>query len=172
PQYPGSVADYAACIGNDIGPETDGIAGHGGNGAFSVALIPWKYVRPPTVGGPPAILGPQTSMTRFSNISDGLSNTFFIGEKHVRPDQFGNGGSEADGSGYNGDPMVFRARAAGTLNPLALWPTDRFNSQFGSYHAGVCQFSFGDGSVRAIPVTIKPSILDLLAQRNDGKVIP
>src|SRR5262249_61594957 len=94
--YTGSVGDYAACIGNDLDPETSGIAGQGGNGAFSVALIPWKYVRPPTSGGPPAILGPQTSMTSFSNITDGLSNTLFIGEKHVRPGQLGNGNPEGD----------------------------------------------------------------------------
>src|SRR5262245_31217480 len=68
--YPGSVGDYAACIGNDLDPESSGIAGQGGNGAFSVALIPWNYVRRPVAGGPPAILGPQRSMTRFSNITD------------------------------------------------------------------------------------------------------
>ena len=82
--YTGAVSDYAACIGNDVTPESSGIAGEGGNGAFSVALIPWIYVRSPAAGGPPAILGPQRSMTRFSNITDGLSNTLFFGEKHVR----------------------------------------------------------------------------------------
>jgi prepilin-type N-terminal cleavage/methylation domain-containing protein/prepilin-type processing-associated H-X9-DG protein len=171
-QYPGSVADYAACIGNDTGPETSGNAGEGGNGAFSVALIPWKYVRAPVVGGPPAILGPQKSMTSFSNISDGLSNTLLIGEKHVRLGQFGNGDSEGDGSVYNGDILSFGSRAAGINNPLALGPTERFRTQFGSYHSAVCNFAFADGRVQAIAVTIAPSTLHLLAQRNDGQVIP
>ena len=157
--YTGAVSDYAACIGNDVTPESSGIAGEGGNGAFSVALIPWIYVRPVVAGGPPGILGNQRSMTRFSNITDGLSNTFFIGEKHVRLGQFGNGNSEGDGSVYNGDILPFAARAAGTANPLAFGPTDRFRTQFGSYHPGVCQFAFGDGSVRAIPISISPSIL-------------
>src|SRR5262249_23637612 len=120
--YPGSVGDYAACIGNDLDPESSGIAGQGGNGAFSVALIPWNYVRRPVAGGPPAILGPQRSMTRFSNITDGLSNTLFFGEKHVRLGQFGNGNSEGDGSIYNGDILSFASRAAGTRNPLAVGP--------------------------------------------------
>jgi prepilin-type N-terminal cleavage/methylation domain-containing protein len=171
-QYAGSVGDYAACIGNDTTPESSGIAGEGGNGAFSVALIPWKYVRPPVTGGPPAILGPQKSMTSLTSIPDGLSNTLFIGEKHVRLGQFGNGASEGDGSVYNGDILSFASRAAGTNNPLALGPSDRFRTQFGSYHSGVCQFAFGDGRVQAISVTISPSVLDLLAQRNDGRVIP
>src|SRR5262249_16070262 len=111
--YTGSVSDYACCIGNDLDPETSGIAGQGGNGAFSVALIPWVYVRPPRTGGPPAILGPQRSMTRFSSITDGLSNTLFFGDKHVRLGQFGNGNSEGDGSVYNGDIVSFGGRAAG-----------------------------------------------------------
>ncbi len=170
--YSGSVGDYAACIGNDTAPETSGIAGQGGNGSFSVALIPWVYIRPVRAGGPPGILGAQRSMTSFSNITDGLTNTLFIGEKHLRLGQDGNGGSEGDGSIYNGDILQFASRAAGTRNPLALSPTERFRTQFGSHHPGVCQFSFGDGSVRAIPVTISPSVLDILAQRNDGRVLP
>jgi prepilin-type N-terminal cleavage/methylation domain-containing protein/prepilin-type processing-associated H-X9-DG protein len=170
--YTGAVSDYAACIGNDTTPESSGIAGEGGNGAFSVALIPWIYVRPVVSGGPPGILGPQKSMTRFGNITDGLSNTLFFGEKHVRNNQFGNGNSEGDGSVYNGDILAFACRPAGRFNPLALGPNERFRTQFGSYHPGVCQFAFGDGSVRAIAVNISPTILDVLAIRDDGTPIP
>ena len=170
--YTGAVSDYAACIGNDVTPESSGIAGEGGNGAFSVALIPWRYVRSPAAGGPPPILGPQRSMTRFSNITDGLSNTLFFGEKHVRVKQFGNGNSEGDGSVYNGDILAFACRPAGRSNPLALGPTERFRTQFGSYHPSVCQFAFGDGSVRAIAVNISPSTLHALAQRDDGILTP
>ena len=43
---------------------------------------------------------------------------------------------------------------------------------FGSYHTGIVQFNFADGSVRALPVTIDPKILGLLASRNDGQPIP
>jgi prepilin-type processing-associated H-X9-DG protein len=169
--YPGSVGDYAACIGNDLDPETNGLAGSGGNGAFSVAQIPWVYVRPVVAGGPPGILGPQKSQTRFSNIDDGLSNTLFFGDKHVRVGREGDGG-QGDGSIYNGDLVAYALRAAGTLVPLALTPTEANRTQFGSLHPGVCQFAFGDGSVRAIPLTISPAILDLLAMRSDGKPIP
>jgi prepilin-type N-terminal cleavage/methylation domain-containing protein len=169
--YAGAVGDYAACIGNDLTPETDGIAGHGGNGAFSVALIPWRYVRAPRAGGPPAILGQQQSMTKISNISDGTSNTLFFGDKHVRLGRFGQAG-QGDGSIYNGDLVASALRAAGTLNPLALSPSEPHRTQFGSYHASVCQFSLGDGSERSISASISPAVLDLLAQRNDGRVIP
>jgi hypothetical protein len=170
--YTGAVGDYAACIGNDTTPESSGIAGEGGNGAFSVALIPWIYVRPVVSGGPPGILGPQKSMTRFANITDGLSNTLFFGEKHVRLGRFGDGNSEGDGSVYNGDILAFACRPAGRNNPLALGPAERFRTQFGSYHPSVCQFAFGDGSVRAIAVNISPTILDVLAIRDDGTPIP
>ncbi len=39
---------------------------------------------------------------------------------------------------------------------------------FGSYHAGVCQFLLGDGSVRAISVTTPSELLGLLTLVSDG----
>jgi prepilin-type N-terminal cleavage/methylation domain-containing protein len=169
--YAGSVADYAACYGNNQDLETNGQPGSGGNGAFSVAQLPWVYVRRVVAGGPPGILGPQRSQTRFSNITDGLSNTLFFGEKHVPFGRFGQAG-QGDGSVYNGDLVGNALRGAGTERPLALTPTEGNRTQFGSYHPGVVQFALGDGSVRAIPVNISPAVLDLLAMRADGRVIP
>jgi prepilin-type processing-associated H-X9-DG protein len=43
--------------------------------------------------------------------------------------------------------------------------------KFGSYHPGVCQFVFCDGSVRAIRNNIDSATLRRLAVRNDGEVI-
>ena len=43
---------------------------------------------------------------------------------------------------------------------------------FGSYHPGICQFAFCDGSVHALPVTINLVTLGRLAARNDGEPIP
>ena len=68
-------------------------------------------------------------------------------------------------------------RSAGKfwMNPqdygLARSPKE-FSPLFGSYHPGLCQFVFGDGSVRPLQVTIDVSILTLLADRNDGQPIP
>jgi prepilin-type processing-associated H-X9-DG protein len=43
---------------------------------------------------------------------------------------------------------------------------------FGSRHPGVCQFVFADGSVHLLQNGIHPGVLGLLAQRNDGQVLP
>jgi hypothetical protein len=113
-----------------------------------------------------------SSQTRFANITDGLSNTFFVGEKHVTLGQYGRE-DHGDGSIYNGDPLNENAaRPAGPLYPLARSPQEAYNHQFGSSHSGLCQFLLGDGSVRPIPVTISGTILGLLAVRNDGQAIP
>ena len=43
--------------------------------------------------------------------------------------------------------------------------------KFGSWHPGVCQFAFCDGSVKAIRNTVDEVTLGRLACRNDGQVI-
>ena len=122
-------------------------------------------------GGPPGRLGPQKSQTRFGNISDGLTNTIFFGDKHVRAGREGEAG-QGDCSIYNGDLIACAERAAGTLVPLALSVTEGNRTQFGSNHPNVVQFAFGDGSVKPIQTSISPAILDLLAMRSDGMAIP
>ena len=106
---------------------------------------------------------------RFSDITDGLSNTILVGEKHVPIDKFGVGWWDC--STYNGDYYVCSTRSAGPDYPLAKWPSD-LNWAFGSYHPTICLFGFGDGHVSSIPNTIDPNILGLLANRSDGQVIP
>jgi len=44
--------------------------------------------------------------------------------------------------------------------------------KFGSYHTAGCQFVFADGSVRTLSTGIDPRILELLANRADGQVVP
>jgi hypothetical protein len=110
-----------------------------------------------------------SSGIRLESISDGLSNTLLVGEKHVPLGTFGQGW--LDNSTYNGDyPQCF-ARAAGPDYPLAKTITE-MSWSFGSYHDGIVQFSFADGSVRPLPVSIDPQILGLLAARADGQAIP
>jgi prepilin-type processing-associated H-X9-DG protein len=125
---------------------------------------------PPRSGGPPAVFATWRSRTTFGSISDGLSNTLFIGEKHVQLVTSGQAGG--DSAIYNGDRTNANLRYAGPSYPLARSPQEGFRGQFGSYHPGVCQFVFGDGSVRAVPVSVSGTILGLLAQRNDGQPVP
>jgi Protein of unknown function (DUF1559) len=46
-----------------------------------------------------------------------------------------------------------------------------FARKFGSWHTGICQFVFCDGSVRVIRNSIDTANLRRLAVRDDGEVI-
>jgi prepilin-type N-terminal cleavage/methylation domain-containing protein/prepilin-type processing-associated H-X9-DG protein len=164
PHRPGALTDYAACGGSGAifpfwDPASDG------------SFMPARYPRV-TGSNPDLYVDQWSSVTSFNSITDGLSNTLFVGDKHVPPEDFGlwAGG---DTSAYNGDWPTPFSRCAGPGFGLARFPTDRYNSNFGSYHSGgMCQFVMGDGSVRGISPSIDTSTLGLLASRNDGQPIP
>jgi prepilin-type N-terminal cleavage/methylation domain-containing protein/prepilin-type processing-associated H-X9-DG protein len=114
----------------------------------------------------------------FKRITDGLSKTLLVGEKHIPL-----GNLDAQGSLYNGDNQSNCARVAGRHAPLASDPADRTNCRtlngcrncvcdnFGSWHAGICQFLFCDGHVSPLAVDIDSTSLDRLATRADGESI-
>jgi prepilin-type processing-associated H-X9-DG protein len=108
----------------------------------------------------------------FTAITDGLSNTLMVGEKHVARGLFGHGW--LDSSLYNGNYTVSSTRAAGPDCPLARSQTAHeigTSWVFGSYHPGLCQFVFCDGSVHALPVGIDTEVLGRLAARADGQPV-
>jgi prepilin-type N-terminal cleavage/methylation domain-containing protein len=161
--YPGALGDYACAVGDNTGagaynePTANGsivLATHTTNQGTETVTA-WK------------------SNTRIDSIKDGLSNTLFVGEKHVRTGFFGQQGS-GDGSVYNGDPANQNAaRIAGDGRTLARSPNDAYNIQFGSAHAGaVCQFLYGDGGVRGLPPAVSGTVLKRLSVRDDGEPVP
>jgi prepilin-type N-terminal cleavage/methylation domain-containing protein/prepilin-type processing-associated H-X9-DG protein len=106
---------------------------------------------------------------RFSNITDGLSNTLMVGEKHVPLGKEGVGWWDC--STYNGDYYQCSSRPAGRLAPLTTDLRDQ-GWKFGSRHTHVVQFCFADGHVQSLRDSIDPYTLELLAIPNDGQVIP
>jgi prepilin-type processing-associated H-X9-DG protein len=104
------------------------------------------------------------------NITDGTSNTFLLGEKHIQLGQLTQWNQ--DGCIYNSQTWDVAGRKAGAAFPLALGPNDAYLAQFGSWHTQVCQFAFADGSVRAIQVSAPTTTLALLAAKDDGTPIP
>ena len=128
-----------------------------------------------TTFGPNNTVASWRSLAAFKDITDGLSNTLLIGEKHVLITEFGQDVA-GDNSIYNGDDIHTIVRVAGRQTPgpidrpLASSPLDSYrpDERFGSYHPGGCQFVLCDGSVRMIPITVDIDTLTRLAVRNDG----
>jgi prepilin-type N-terminal cleavage/methylation domain-containing protein/prepilin-type processing-associated H-X9-DG protein len=153
PFVPGALGDYATCTGTDNCDGCD-CDGHVYNGAFRAAMNQY---------------GQMLGYLSFTDIRDGLSNTLFAGDKHVHIQYFGCG--VLDCSLYNGDYWMCSSRSVGPNYPIAQKPTDTVIG-FGGYHTGVCQFLFGDGSVRALANNADPNTLALLANISDGQAIP
>ncbi len=160
--YPGALGDYAANGGTSTATWDDP---RNGNGVLLYA---------DTTFGPNNTVVSWRSMTAFKDVTDGLSNTLLIGEKHVLIGEFGQEAA-GDNSIYNGDDIRTIVRVAGRQlpgpidRPLASSPWDSYrpDERFGSYHTGVCQFVLCDGSVRAISTAVDLDTLTRLASRND-----
>jgi hypothetical protein len=143
------VGDYAAAIGTTGYDHT---------------------VTPP--GGPPVRTNgafQAVAGNRLADFTDGLSNTLLVGDKHVPRGK--EGSTPWDCGLWDGHNIACSTRAAGPGFPLAVGLDDP-GWRFGSRHPGICQFAFGDGSVRPLTKTVDSVTLGLLAQRDDGQVIP
>jgi prepilin-type N-terminal cleavage/methylation domain-containing protein len=177
----GALGDYAANIGEYgffASPPREIWTGTAANGAFAGGQITGSTIQ---------------SFTSIPSITDGTSNTFLVGEKHVPAGMFGRL-KVGDGSIYCSVWGAYSGRIAGIGHPLAQGPNDLtpsasvpappgasgtwrpgtdaiYAKKFGSWHAGVCQFAFSDGSVKAIRNSIDEVTLGRLACRNDGQVI-
>ena len=105
----------------------------------------------------------------FGDIVDGTSNTIFAGEKHVSISHFGKR-RFLDNSTYNPDQLLTFGRFAGPGFGLARYPEEEPLDNFGSYHPSICQFVFGDNSVRSLATFIDTEVLGFLATRFGGEV--
>jgi prepilin-type processing-associated H-X9-DG protein len=165
---PGVVSDYACSAGYGPPGVWNWLTS---NGAF---IMGQGETNPPTVpvgnfAPPGAILVSWRSQTAFRSLTDGTTYTVMVGEKHVRPSQWGV--AHEDGAIYNGDHPGSFSRCGGPGYPLARFPDDQFGENFGSYHKGSCNFLMADGSVRAVSVFLPTEILGRLTNRNDNEVV-
>jgi prepilin-type N-terminal cleavage/methylation domain-containing protein/prepilin-type processing-associated H-X9-DG protein len=119
------------------------------------------------------------SEVRPKDIIDGLSHTYFAGEKYINPDNYRTGLDYADdGNMYQGyDWDVLRwgnydpANDANNLPPLRDRTGLGMIPNFGSAHSVVCNFVFCDGSVHGISYLIDMETHRRLANRMDRQGI-
>jgi prepilin-type N-terminal cleavage/methylation domain-containing protein/prepilin-type processing-associated H-X9-DG protein len=122
------------------------------------------------------------SAIRYEDVSDGSSNTLFVGEKRNDSTELGwASGSRASlrntGLTVNITPGAGPGRtltgniAASDEAGLAKMGTPQFVGGFASLHPGGSNFAFGDGSVRFIKSSVNSTVYRHLAHRADGEVI-
>jgi hypothetical protein len=173
----GALGDYAAVAGDGTKSDVNNLGGtmYSATNGPMVHSGPYGFAKidPHCLGVYPnwRRKAAATQMIRIKHVTDGMSKTAFMGERHVPAGLLGRfaGG---DTSIYNSDHRdACCARAGGPAYPLAASPTESYKANFGSSHPGITQFVFGDGSVRVLNVEISATVLGYLCVRNDGKTV-
>ncbi|MFA8020711.1 DUF1559 domain-containing protein [Bremerella cremea] len=128
-----------------------------------------------------------TSINKFSDITDGLSNSIAIGEVGGGRISSAPGGENPTYPVWAGSPKGASGSSLTHWGPLReAWhgvpinlsngggpggDPDAWDKGFGSLHPGGAQFLFGDGSVHFLAETINLDAYDHLGQIDDGNVI-
>jgi type II secretory pathway pseudopilin PulG len=111
----------------------------------------------------------------FNSITDGTSNTIFLGEKYVSIYGAQEPGGWGDGSIYLGDEPATFMRLGGIGFGLAqsedLSLSPGVHPIFGSSHVAVVNFTMGDASVHAYAQGLDETTLDRLCSRDDGEIV-
>ena len=111
------------------------------------------------------------SMIRMSDITDGASSTYMIGEKYVDPDYYATADDKGDsGDAFQGDNEDNVRWGALYMPPLpdtpglGIWNM----GPFGSAHPNGFTMAFCDGSVQFVNFSIDLNTHACLCSRNDG----
>ena len=117
------------------------------------------------------------STLKLHEITDGLSKTLLIGEKHVLRNQYERNGTPVDGGdnenaliGSNTDNTRWTDRPP--LQDATSIPTHPFYYEgFGSAHSSTLGLAFADGSSQRIKYDIDPAVFKTFGNRKDGQPI-
>lgn len=121
----------------------------------------------------------RNSAARFRDVTDGLSNTLFLGERTNGPIA-----GSATAGGHSFFENAWSAAVREVTDPaddhghMVLFETQFRPNQPGgddkgvsAPHEGIGQFAMGDGSVRAISENIDAGVYNALGTRSGGEVI-
>jgi prepilin-type N-terminal cleavage/methylation domain-containing protein len=119
----------------------------------------------------------QRSEINVKHITDGLSNTFLVGEKNVNPDNYLGSRSESDrdlgddqGAWIGDDLDVHRFTDADAL-PAPDQPGLPQPTSFGSAHPTGFLMSMCDGSTRMLSYDVDPLTYQHQGDREDGQIV-
>lgn len=113
------------------------------------------------------------SETRMAEITDGTSQTIYVGEKHIPVGEYDTSTSDGNDQGWNMgfDIDINRWTAlpprpdSQTISGWSLW------TLFGSAHPAGCQFVFCDGSVHSLAFDIDENLFTKLGSRGNGELV-
>jgi len=145
---------------------------------------PFASIGNPTGGS--IAFGAFTGIPRLRNITDGLSNTLFIGERAIKS----SGTGPVEAIGWNERRRTFWAYTYGAYNKSGAFPETRTiladyarcvlaggpggsaacKRGWGSLHPGGLHFSFGDGSVHFLSTDIEMELFAEMATMSGGEV--
>jgi prepilin-type processing-associated H-X9-DG protein len=159
----GGLGDYGGNHG-DLSPGSNGLASdfyYGGNGTGIIISSQAKCAA--------GLPGEWVDKIKRGNVTDGLSNTILSGEMHVPMGRLSQAGFDA--FIFNGDHVFNSTRIGGPTIPIVNNLRDESNGlvSWGSWHPGVCNFAFADGSVRAISNQLDTETLGYFCNRADGQ---
>jgi prepilin-type N-terminal cleavage/methylation domain-containing protein len=108
---------------------------------------------------------------RLTDVPDGTSNVTMLGEKHI-PVASLLTDPLVDAIIYSAGNQNSYCRFGSASKPLAIAPDTSVNSQFGSWHSGVVEFAFADGSIHGLSTGISGTVLGYLTNVQDGNPVP
>jgi hypothetical protein len=182
--YSGPCGDYGFCIGQGTPINNQNYTFDNWTTAIGAGPGPGYFQGAFTSPGN----GWGNGKLRFADVTDGLSNTIFMGEKFCAvingpeygsaygQSQFATCSSDNDCCLYDSFDPTINQKAAGPLVPLNgnpnVDPPNYFGGiQFGGYHPSITMFVMGDGRVVAIQNSIDGTTLGNLSCINDGNPI-
>jgi prepilin-type processing-associated H-X9-DG protein len=115
----------------------------------------------------------ELSRVRLTDITDGTSNTFMIGERINQPDT-GFGPFTSGWYGQLATDTRYLPQSIPHLEIIGFVPINydrKFPYCFSSYHSGGAQFAMCDASVRFISQTIASATYEALGSRAGGEVL-
>jgi prepilin-type N-terminal cleavage/methylation domain-containing protein len=135
------------------------------------------------------------SRVSIGSVTDGMTYTAMIGEKHLNPDRLGQDyfdfpqgpgvtgayfergvrvlglglAQRPDTPKMNDGVAITSANLAAAHGESGMTPENTTNYYYGSWHPGICQFAFGDARVTAVKNFATPTVLQYMGGRGDGQ---
>jgi prepilin-type N-terminal cleavage/methylation domain-containing protein len=164
--------DYAGSGGDSL----DGVAGYGFVGSVAAGDAQTESWWTNHYGSAKKSTGIfyVRSIVKMCDITDGISNTYLLGEKYCDPDHYTDGLASYDDQGWNIGwdwDTVRWCNNDPNYMPMQDQAGISMGRSFGSAHAIGFHMAFCDGSVQFINYSIDPETHHRLGNRKDGMTI-